>query len=141
MEGNSHLLEKISGCGAFFAPKNIARKHPAARLSRMKQAAVKPTRPRGRPSVEEATVRISPRFPASTAAILEKASALRGLTVTGFVLEAAQAAAERVIAEETRWQLDESETRTIMGLLARPPKLNSAARKAAALAEDVTIRS
>lgn len=141
MEKNRDLLEKICGFGAFFAPKNIARKNQAARIPRMKQAPAKPTLRRGRPSVEEATVRISPRFPASTAAILEKASALRGLTVTGFVLEAARTAAERVIAEETRWQLDESETRTIMGLLARPPKLNSAARKAAALAEDVTIRS
>ena len=141
MKRSSHLLAKISGFGVFFAPKNIARKYQEARIPRMKQAPAKPTRRRGRPSVEEATVRISPRFPASTAAILEKASALRGLTVTGFVLEAARTAAERVIAEETRWQLDESETRTIMGLLARPPKLNSAARKAAAIAEDVTIRS
>ena len=88
------------------------------------------------------TVRISPRFPVGTAAMLEKASALRGLTVTGFVLEAARAAAERVIAEETRWQLDEAETRTILDLLAKPPKPNAAARKAAALATaDVTVRS
>jgi uncharacterized protein (DUF1778 family) len=98
---------------------------------------------RGRPHSEEAgTVRISPRFPSSTAALLEKASAFRGLTVTGFVLEAARVAAERVIAEETRWQLDEAETRTLLGLLSNPPKPNAAARKAAALADaDVTIRS
>jgi uncharacterized protein (DUF1778 family) len=74
--------------------------------------------------------------------LLEKASAFRGLTVTGFVLEAARVAAERVIAEETRWQLDEAETRTLLGLLSNPPKPNAAARKAAALADaDVTIRS
>lgn len=67
--------------------------------------------------------------------------AFRGLTVTGFVLEAARAAAERVIADETRWQLDEAETRTLLGLLANPPKPNAAARKAAAVADaDVTIR-
>lgn len=107
----------------------------------MKQAPEKLKRPRGRPSVEEATVRISPRFPASTAMILEKASALRGLTVTGFVLEAARVAAERVIAEDSRWQLDEAETRTLCKLLANPPKPNAAARKAAVLAADVTIRS
>jgi uncharacterized protein (DUF1778 family) len=97
---------------------------------------------RGRPRTgEAATVRISPRFPAATAALLERASALRGLTVTGFVLEAARSAAERVITEETRWQLDEAETRAMRDLLAKPPKLNKAARKAAALAADVTVRA
>lgn len=107
----------------------------------MKPTPAKPKRLRGRPSAEETFVRISPRFPASTATLLEKASALRGLTVTGFLLEVARAAAERVIAEETRWQLDESETRTLLKLLANPPKPNSAARRAAVLAADVIIRS
>ena len=107
----------------------------------MKTAPAKPRR--GRPCSEQpGTIRISPRFPATTAALLEKASALRGVSVTGFVLEAARAAAERVVSEETRWQLGEAETRTILGLLAKPPKPNAAARKAAALAaSDVTVRS
>ncbi len=106
----------------------------------MKTPSTKPAR--GRPRVAEpGTVRISPRFPARTAALLEKASALRGLTVTGFVLEAARAAAERVVDEETRWHLDQTETKTLLELLANPPKPNAAARKAAALASDVTIRS
>lgn len=107
----------------------------------MKESPSKPKGQRGRPRTEEASVRISPRFPPATAALLEKASALRGLTVTGFVLDACRTAAERVIADETRWSLDETETRTLLNLLARPPKLNAAARKAAALAADVTIRS
>ena len=107
----------------------------------MRQIAAKPKRPQGRPKAEETTVRISPRFPASTAALLEKASALRGLTVTGFILEAARSAAERVVAEETRWRIEEGETRTILRLLAKPPRPNPAARKAAALAADVVIRS
>lgn len=96
---------------------------------------------RGRPRTGEASVRISPRFPASTAALLEKASALRGLTVTGFILDAARVAAERVVADETRWQLDEGETKALLKLLANPPKPNAAARKAAAIAADVVIRS
>ena len=95
---------------------------------------------RGRPA-SEATVRISPRFPASTAGLLERASALRGLTVTGFVLEAARSAAERVIAEESRWQLDEAESREMLRCLSHPPKANAAARKAESLAADVSIRS
>ena len=107
----------------------------------MKTTAKEPKPRRGRPSTKESTVRISPRFPASTAALLEKASALRGLTVTGFVIETVRTAAERVVAEETRWQLDESETQALLKLLAHPPKPNAAARKAAALTADVTIRS
>lgn len=107
----------------------------------MKKSPSKPARQRGRPREVEASVRISPRFPASTAALLEKASALRGLTVTGFILDAARAAAERVVADETRWQLDEGETKAILKLLANPPKPNAAARKAASLAADVEIRS
>ncbi len=108
----------------------------------MKQTKGKPRRRSGRRPAEPASVRISPRFPHATAALLEKASALRGLTVTGFVLEAARSAAEKVIAEETRWRLDEAETDAILKLLAHPPKPNAASRKAAALAAaDVTIRS
>lgn len=109
----------------------------------MKPSAANPPKKgqRGRPAAEESSVRISPRFPVSTAVLLEKASALRGLTVTGFILEASRNAAEKVIAEETRWHLDESETAAMLKLLANPPKPNAAARKAAALAADVTIRS
>jgi uncharacterized protein (DUF1778 family) len=107
----------------------------------MKESPLKPKGQRGRPRTKDASVRISPRFPASTAALLEKASALRGLTVTGFILDAARVAAERVVAAETRWQLDEGETKAMLKLLANPPKPNAAARKAAALAADVTIRS
>jgi uncharacterized protein (DUF1778 family) len=112
-----------------------------ASLSRMKESPAKHKDQRGRPRTAEASVRISPRFPASTAALLEKASALRGLTVTGFILDAARVAAERIVADETRWQLDEDETKAILKLLANPPKANAAARKAAALAADVVIRS
>lgn len=104
----------------------------------MPHAPAKPKR--GRPRAE-ATMRISPRFPVSTAGLLERASALRGLTVTGFVLESAREAAERVIAEESRWRLDEAETRKMLRLLSRPPRPNAAARRAQALSADVEIRS
>ena len=127
--------------GVKFAPKKIACVDFCANLSRMKESPPKHKGRRGRPRTVEEPVRISPRFPASTAALLEKASALRGLTVTGFILDAARAAAERVVADETRWQLDEDETKAILKLLANPPKPNAAARKAAALAADVVIRS
>jgi uncharacterized protein (DUF1778 family) len=125
----------------FLHQKKFTRASFKASVSRMKRTPDKPKRQRGRPAAHEATVRISPHFPASTAALLNKASALRGLTVTAFVLEAARATAERVIAEETRWRLDEAETGEMLKLLAKPPKPNAAARKADALAADVTIRS
>lgn len=96
---------------------------------------------RGRPRKEAPSVRISPRFARSTAELLEKASALRGLTVTGFVIEASRLAAEQVVQEETRWRLDQSETGRLLALLANPPKLNAAARRSQALAADVEIRS
>ena len=95
----------------------------------------------GRPKKDVQTVRISPRFPKGVAEILRRASALRGVSVSSFVVGSAQAAAERIIEEETRWRLDADETSKLAGLLARPPKLNNAARKAQALAADVEIRS
>lgn len=101
----------------------------------------KPKAKAGRPKKGGKSVRISPRFPESVAETLQRASALRGVTVTSFVIESAQRAAERVIEEETRWRLDEEETSRLTALLARPPKLNAAARKAQALAADVEIRS
>ena len=49
---------------------------------------------------------------------------------------------ERTIEEETRWQLSEEESTNIQRLLANPPAMNAAARKAAKdLAAHVRIRS
>lgn len=87
-------------------------------------------------------VRINPRFPEATAKRLREASAIRGQSVASFVLEAAAQEAERVIEEETRWRLSAEQSQRIQQLLAKPPKLNSAARRAASdLAAHVRIRS
>ena len=87
-------------------------------------------------------VRINPRFPEATAKRLREASAIRGQSVATFVLEAASQEAERVIEEETRWRLSEEESQRIQSLLAKPPRINAAARKAAKdLATHVRIRS
>ena len=95
----------------------------------------------GRPKSSVQSVRISPRFPKRVAETLRIASALRGVTVSSFVVDSAQRAAESVIEEETRWRLDAEETSRLAVLLARPPKMNHAARKAQALTADVEIRS
>ncbi len=128
-------------CGVFFAPKKIAGQRLRDDSSGMTQATAQKSAKRGRPRKEASAVRISPRFARSTAELLEKASALRGLTVTGFVMEASRLAAERVVQEETRWQLDQRETGRLLVLLASPPKANAAARRAQALAADVEVRS
>jgi len=66
---------------------------------------------------------------------------LARVSVASFVVDSAQRAAERVIEEETRWRLNESETAKLATLLANPPQVNEAARKAQVLAADVEIRS
>lgn len=96
---------------------------------------------RGRPAKGVPTVRISPRFPKPVAEVVERASDLRGVSITAFVLESARQAAEQVIEEETRWRLDQNETAELARLLARPPQLNAVARRAEKLASDVDIRS
>ncbi|WP_338288844.1 DUF1778 domain-containing protein [Luteolibacter sp. LG18] len=104
---------------------------------------MKATRKPGRPPSSKAapTVRISPHFPEALAERVRQASALRGLSVVSFVMEAARREAERVIEEEGRLRFTEEETRTLATLLARPPKANAAARKAATRAAGVEIRS
>ena len=55
------------------------------------------------------------------------------------MVDSAQRAAERVIGEETRWRLNESEAAKLAALLGHPSQLNEAARKAKVLAADVEI--
>jgi uncharacterized protein (DUF1778 family) len=87
-------------------------------------------------------VRINPRFPEATAERLRAASAIRGQSVAAFIVDAASKEAERVIEEESRWRLGLEEANTIRRLLESPPRVNAAARKAAAdLAANVRIRS
>lgn len=98
-----------------------------------------------KPAVKKPTkrsIRINPRFPEATVERLREASALKGQSVGAFILEAASREAERVLEEETRWKLSNEESATIRQLLAKPPLINAAARKAAKdLAAHVRIRS
>lgn len=87
-------------------------------------------------------VRVNPRFPESTAKRLKEASAIRGQSVAAFVLEVVTREAERVIEEERVWSLTVEASDSIQRLLAKPPAINAAARKAAKdLAAHVRIRS
>lgn len=87
-------------------------------------------------------VRVNPRFPESTAKRLKEASAIRGQSVAAFVLEVVTREAERVIEEERVWNMSLEASTTIQRLLAKPPAINAAAKKAAKdLAAHVRIRS
>lgn len=90
----------------------------------------------------ERVVRINPRFPEATAERLKQASAIRGQSVAAFVLEVVSREAERVLEEETRWKMSLAEFDKIQRLLAKPPAVNAAAKKAAKdLTTHVRIRS
>lgn len=95
-----------------------------------------------RSPVRKSVVRINPRFPEATAQRLKDASGIRGQSVAAFIVETVSREAERVIEEETRWKLSMKEAAKIQRLLARPPTINAAAKKAAKdLAAHVRIRS
>ncbi len=86
-------------------------------------------------------VRDNLRFPESTAKRLREASAIRGQSVDAFVLELVSREADRVLEEEKYWNLSVEAAEKIQQLLARPPAMNAAAKKAAKhLAAHVRIR-
>jgi uncharacterized protein (DUF1778 family) len=88
------------------------------------------------------TVRVTPRFPESTAKRLKEASAIRGQSVAAFILETVSREAERVLAEERYWNMSAQAAETLQKMLAKPPAINAAAKKAAKdLAAHVRIRS
>jgi uncharacterized protein (DUF1778 family) len=87
-------------------------------------------------------VRVNPRFPESTAKKLRQASAIRGQSVAAFIVDAVAREADRVLEEERYWHLGTEAAETIQRLLAKPPAMNAAAKKAANdLATHVRIRS
>ena len=101
-------------------------------------------RKRGRPpgSRKETARRFNTHFPECLVEKMELAAALRGVPVSAFIQEAVAERAERILVEETRWQLDHSESSVIAALIARPPKPNKAMLEAAKrAARDVVIRS
>lgn len=88
------------------------------------------------------TVRVNPRFPEATAKRLKEASAIRGQSVAAFILETVSREAERVLAEERYWNMSIQAAENVQRMLAKPPAMNAAAKKAAKdLAIHVRIRS
>ena len=86
-------------------------------------------------------VRVTLRFPGSTAKRLKEASVIRGQSVAAFILEVVSQEADRVLEEAKYWNMSLEAAEKIQLLLARPPAMNAAARMAAwDLAADVRIR-
>jgi uncharacterized protein (DUF1778 family) len=87
-------------------------------------------------------VRVNPRFPESTVKKLREASAIRGQSVSSFIVDVVAREADRVLEEERYWHLGAEAAENIQRLLAKPPVINAAAKKAAKdLATHVRIRS
>lgn len=76
--------------------------------------------------------RIDVRLPAETEEIIERAAAIRGITVSQFVVRAAREAAEQVLNDHATWQLSRRDSRAFVKALLHPPEPNAALLEAAA---------
>lgn len=74
--------------------------------------------------------RLEARLTVEQKALIERAAAYEGRTVSEFVVQSAQQAAKTVIQEHEVIQLSRSQTDAFVELLLHPPKPNKALRKA-----------
>lgn len=84
--------------------------------------------------------RITARVPADVQARLEEASALRGISLNSFIVQAALREANDVLAEESALNLSEMAVREIVKLLEKPPRLNAVAKRAKRLHKEFVGR-
>ena len=78
----------------------------------------------------EQIARLEARLPASVYALLKRAAELKGRSITDFVVNAAQDAAQRVIEDDSIIRLSaEDQTRFAQALL-NPPAPNAALKRA-----------
>ncbi len=79
------------------------------------------------PTAEQSKqVRLAARLSPTQKALLEQAAAIRGLTLTEFVVTSAQAAAEEVLRERVIIELTARDTAVLVEALLNPPPLNEA---------------
>ena len=110
----------------------------------MKAKAEKKAPKRGRPPQEQKdrTVRVSPRIPEHIAAQIESAAAWRGMSMSGFIIEAARREAEETLEKREVLKLSEEEIKGIAKLILNPPETTEYAEESARFtAEHVRIRS
>jgi len=88
----------------------------------------RPTRQRGRTKAED---RIDARLPAEAKQLIEYAASLSGVSITNFVVSHAYEAAQNVVREHDRWELNRSQSRAFVESILNPPAPNEALRRAA----------
>ena len=89
----------------------------------------------------DAIARLEARLPASIYALLKRAAALKGRSISDFVVSAAHDAAQRVIDDETVIRLSAEDQARFAEVLLNPPAPNAALKRAAREhAESVDVR-
>lgn len=78
----------------------------------------------------EQIARLEARLPASVYALIERAAELKGLSISDFVVNAAQDAARRAIEEEGIIRLSAEDQARFAAALIKPPAPNAALKRA-----------
>lgn len=76
------------------------------------------------------TERLQVRVPSRTKRRLEDAAHARGMTVSSFVLQAAEASADQVLAEQPTVHLTPDQAQALAEALERPAEVNERLRRA-----------
>jgi len=80
-------------------------------------------------SITNESSRINLRTSADTKAMIERAAALMGTTVSGFMLQNAYEAARRVVADHDTLMLTQRDFEAFASSVEKPPKPKAALRK------------
>lgn len=84
------------------------------------------------PLAQPRTQRLEARIAPKTLALIKRAAAAKGSTLSDFVVAAARDAATRELEERSILRLSAQQQRQFMALLLAPPKPNRALKRAAA---------
>lgn len=82
--------------------------------------------------------KITIRQPRPLKAKIEKAAALRGMTVTSFINGMLELAADKTLSRIEARDLTERDSAKLMAMLGKPPRPNAALRKAAKRYREMT---
>ena len=81
-------------------------------------------------NVQPKSITVTTRVPLHVKQRWQQAASLRGITLTDFLITAANGAAGNIFEEEDRIYLSERDYLLLSEMLARPPRVNERLRKA-----------
>lgn len=81
-------------------------------------------------TIAATTARLEARLPASVYSLLKQAAAIKGRSITDFVVSAAQDAAQRVLEDESLLRLSAEDQARFAEALLNPPGPNAALKQA-----------